>query len=1501
MHKKLTYTIILLAVFFQQNLYSQSIQAFSEDTGQFPGELISYMGSNLAELQSVRLNEFITLWDSAMFSNEEMNAVIKSSNLLLSHNARPVPHMINYADLLIEFAENDPGRQNYPAWQKAFMSILGKDDVSLTMINEFMISSRRLISENLLFSSRSVSWEAGSTDFRMVFNDSLQIVFSGSDLMAYNHIDTLIIFNTSGTLCLLTNTWKGEGGKVTWERTGLDADEAYAFLDRYTIDMTKPDYIADSAMFVYSRYFQTPMSGRLTDRVLSTNNMANASYPRFTSYRQEFNINSIYRDVDYEGGLSMEGAKLIGSGSEQHNARLFFYREGERWLTAESSHFVFQPQGVSSTSSGIIFFLENDSVFHPDMYLNYINNTRELSLNHNQKVISQSPWYNKFHQVDMSFAQLLWKIDEPQMRLTMPRASSIGNANFESLNFFDRNQYLRLQGMDSSNPLWLLKKFADEYDYYNMPAEEYARFLRMPLPQIRRQLLELTLQGFIFYDSETDRFRLRERLYHYLQANIRRVDYDVINFASTTNAPTDNAVLDLETFDMQINGIPRVFISNRQNVNIFPGNNTVTLKRNRNFHFDGTINAGNLSFFGDNFTFDYDDFYINLQHVDSISLRAWLDGTEREDQERLAEVRNLIRNVTGELYIDEPDNKSGRIYNQEFPKFRSNDNSYVFYEKPHIQEGVYKSENFYFELEPFFMDSLNTFRNEDLRFEGKLVSAGIFPDIEEMLTLQDDFSLGIKHSLPRSGIPAYEGKGVFYDHITLSNEGLRGRGRLEYITSVLYSDDFLFLPDSMNTYTSDFRMSKQTAGTEFPAVRSANNIVQWLPAEEIMTVRQTEDNFSMFEDRAVLEGSLIIRDGGLEGSGQIGLMDATLTSDSFLFKAASFSSDTSSLTLKMPARTDASLSAANLSVVVDIEEQTGNFSRNTGSEMISLHVNRYIANPENLVWNIDKKEFEFTSSAIDPESGLQGTKYISTEKGQDSVSFFSPHAVLDYGNDLLRASEVKYIEIADATIFPGDETIVAGERARILPLKQARITASRDNSYHEIYNALLEIGGKYNYNGSGDYDYTDELNQVQTIHFEKISVNGDTTTIASGNIPVQENFMLSPEFTFTGETRLNASRRYLNFNGGTEISHNCEGLEDQIIAFENEIDPMEVLIPVPDEPVSYDRERIYAGIFIATDSVHIYPAFFSRRKNWADQLIVTAGGYMKYDPPSNEYRIASLEQLRDPSVRGNYLSLNTKECIIRGEGSLNLGVTLGQFEINAVGKAHNEIEVNETAVEGILNMDFFMSEDAIALIAEQADSLPGQPLDSSAYYFGRGLNQLLGPERAESFKNSTGAESRISQLPDELEKTFVLSDINMKWNKETRSYQSRGKIGIAYINGVYVNKLYTGYLEITKRRSGDYADFYIELDNNNWYYFGYTRGVMQTFSSNPEYVNIIDELPLRHRRMRVSARETRYIYMLATDTKLEQFFAGYRRHLQGESGNLQDEELLKEEEETGDH
>ena len=67
-----------------------------------------------------------------------------------------------------------------------------------------------------------------------------------------------------------------------------------------------------------------------------------------------------------------------------------------------------------------------------------------------------------------------------------------------------------------------------------------------------------------------------------------------------------------------------------------------------------------------------------------------------------------------DLKIDHPLNKSG-IKSDSFPQypiFSSFDDSYTFYDKANIYDGVYNRSNFYFHLKLFRIDSLDSYSGE---------------------------------------------------------------------------------------------------------------------------------------------------------------------------------------------------------------------------------------------------------------------------------------------------------------------------------------------------------------------------------------------------------------------------------------------------------------------------------------------------------------------------------------------------------------------------------------------------------------------------------------------------------------------------------------------------------------------------------------------------------------------------------------------------------------------
>lgn len=1494
-----TYLLLILFITLPGNFAkAQRNDIFSGEPTKYIEELSVFM-TNLPEQYEDVLKSFIDAWEKdSLFDDTERQNIIKISQLLVARKARPYPHFYKLLVCMLAFEEYNRSPQNYTNWIDGFIDMLEKKKTKTLEFDNLLEVTIVLLRDNYLYQSSSTIWKASNPDYRIENRKELTVVFDKTDLICYSKRDSIHLFQTRGILYPVENTWKGETGLVTWERGGYSRNEVFAHLEEYQIDLTKSDYKAEDVTFTNKFYFDEPLKGILADKVKYNTDPEDATYPKFDSYTKKFVIHNLYENIDYEGGLSMQGAKLVGTGTLENNARLKIYRNDTLVLTASSIYFGFRADRISSQQTAINIKLRQDSIYHPNLSFTYRVKNRELTLLKTDNYSSQGPYFNSYHKLDMNFDQLSWRMDQDVMRFTAPRGTAIGNAYFESVNYFNYGKFMNMMMLDTEHPLYVLKKFASIYGSDEFPIQAYADYLRMPMHQVQHQMMRMAFGGFVFYDMNTETVTLKPRLYDYLAASINKIDYDVIGFESHVQAPLENAIYNIHTNDLIINGIPEIQLSDSQNVWIYPKYSRIVLKNNRNFQFDGVVEAGLLTFFGNNFFFNYDSFKINLQNVDSLKIDYLSDRTDGYGFPIIEHVNSQLQSITGEVLIDDPDNKSGRESFPEYPIFKSKEHSYVFYERPDIQGGVYESDDFYFRVEPFGMDSLDNFNYRDLNFKGEFVSAGIFPSFEKELSLQPDNSLGFRKMTPDEGYPVYNGKGTYYNEMWLSNKGLRGDGKLEYLTSTTWSDDFIFYPDSMNTLSARYEIARKTTETQYPGVKSVNNYIHWMPYADVMHIQKSDTDFNMFNDSTFLSGTLNLSPTGLSGSGRMNLSNADMRSDEFTYRADDIQSDTADFFLKSLHAEGFTVLTENVSATINYQQRKGWIKSNEEYTLVEFPDNKYISYLDNFIWDMDKKELTMGSATAstevdytDEDSEPEGPRYISVHHDQDSLSFVAPLASYNYEKNEINAMGVKFIQVADARIYPFEGEVTIERDAKMRTLEKAWIRTDTLTKYHTIHSATLNIAGKNYYSGFGNYDYIDENDEVHLIHFKEIKVDSGKHTVASGEIFEAANFLLSPAFLFQGRAFLRAPDSLLTFKGGVKIEHNCDQLLPSWLYFQTAIDPNNIYIPLPEQPVDINRSKIYTGMYMYYDSVHIYPAFLTGHKSYSDRTLITSNGFLYYDRVSQMFKIGSKEKINDFMLSENYLNLHREDCRLYGEGHIDLGENLGQVKLNAYGNVKHELITNATTLDIVLSVDFFLAEPMAQLMAYEIDSAQGlEPVDLNRMVWKKTLNALVGAEEAKKLTEELTLFGTIKQLPPELKHRFVFSDLKLKWNDATNSYQSVGKIGIASIDNVQINKMVDGYLELQIKRSGDIFDFYLEIDRRTFYYFGYTRGVMQTLSGNKEYVETIMNMKPRDRKMKVPRGETSYIYMISTARKKEIFYQKYRDALEGRYSEEESEE-----------
>ncbi len=1493
----------LIALLFSSYVYPQKFIKFTEEPEAYLQELEDFFARDQSNTKKTKelIDQFKEPWLEGGFSANRQKSIYEISNLLLARGARNFPHFYDYIQSVLTYRQVGMDSVNYFEWEDGLRFLSTNKKSKLSDIEKYLNAVYYLVTEKAIYYSNSLKWYTDNPDYKIIVdNDSIKIEFSHLNLTGKLRNDSIMIEETSGTYYPMSAMWYGDSARVYWEKAGLPKHIAWAEVGPYSFKMNKASYTIENIDFYNKNYFDYSLKGTLTDKIVEVKSPESLSYPRFESNLKNFSIKGIFNDIDYFGGFSMQGGKFIGTGSDNQVATLSIFRntevirgkdtimEKQLFMKTSSQFYAFRATEIVSRNCKISMYIDKDSIYHPGLLFRYYDKNREIDLirDKDPENMSRSPYYDTYHKIEMDFELLRWNMDKSSIDLTMLRGSSINIANFESQDFFNAARYYEVQGQEEIHPFISIRRFANKYHTQVFHVEDLAGYMRYSLVPIKRMLIDFTYRGLVDFDSETGICTIKPKLYKYLDDIVGQRDYDLINFESRTMAPLDNAILNLKNMDLEIKGVPMINVSDSQNVVFYPKNQEILLKKNRDFDFNGRVEVGFFTFYGDNFQFKYDSFKVALNQVDSLSIKVKA-GVDNWGRRLLANVENVIEDVTGDVAIDDPGNKSGIKKNPKYPIFESKKNSFVYYDAKNIQDGKYTRDKFYFNVDPYTIDSLNDFSPEGLGYEGEFHSSDIFPVMREKLVLQPDNSLGFHHKTPDEGLPVFQGKGQYFSDFHLSNQGLRGSGELTYLTSKAASDDFIFFPDSANAYTSSFTIGKKEGQVQYPDVTAEKVYMHWMPYQDELYSNSLDKPYVMYADKARHSGKLMYSPKELTGSGQVDYYKSELTADNFKFEADRFNSDSANFKLNSVNADKLAFVTDSVKAKVDFIEMKSTFHSNTGTSKADLQENLYAAYIEQFSWQMDKQTmhlstpntvqvFEHGKTQIvsRDEAGLEskGSLFVSTHSGQDSLNWISAEADFDLKTNTIFAHQVKYIDVADAEVYPDKGEVVVETMANMRTLKNARVLADTATRYHRFHGANISISSRSKYQGDGKYDYEDEVGRILPISFDLIAVDSTGQTFAQGSVKGIDDFSLSPAFAYRGKVSLEARNPFLYFDGYTMINQECNAIAKSWLKFESEIDPKNIFIPLDEQPKDINDGFLVSGAMLATDSIHVFPAFVSPRERYSNLAVITAGGYLTYKKNEKNYIIGEKYRIANKDTTGNILKLQKNLCFLSGEGTLDLTANLGQVKLETKGNALYKLDEDKLKLELLMTVDFYFPEACIKFIADTLATMTAlKPIDLRSRTYNQGIKELLPAKEADDLLNEQSIFGTVKKVPDKLATTFVFSDLDLVWNKTLDAWQSTGELGIANVLGTQINRKIKGDILITRRRSGDSFDLYLEISENHWYYFNYNRGLMQAYSSEAAFNDIIANIKGSDRKLKVERGEASYVFFLSNNKKRTDF------------------------------
>ncbi len=1495
----------LVALFFSFSLNAQSFEEFSETPQGYVSQIEEIINQNKSDRSKAIMKELETLVAQGSYS-EQYDQIRAVSNGMLKKRMR-APYFMTWVETTNALLKSNNSGTEIEKWLSITEKVLvdlkkGK----LKPFNQFLNFSKNFYTKKAFREVKGgPNWYVSDLKFKWIYEkETPRLDFENIALIGKRKQDSIVIENTSGRFFPLINTWYGTGGTTTWDRVGLENVKADYFA--YTLETKKSEFEADSAILYYPSLFEKPLVGSFSEKITIGNKARGSSYPRFTSDAETVEIDDIGENVKYIGGFQLQGADVVGLGSKGGKATIELTRENKTIILARSSSFsIKKGEVILGQDVETSIYFGSDSLYHPGVSFRYDIPKKKLTLKQGDEGIGRAPFSNSYHKMNLDVMNLAWdtqtdsivigeKIQGSESRVTV----------LESDNYFDEKRYRRLQNISSVNPIAVLKLYVEEEANAQgldkiqvVSAEGYAaklnpRYGRNVSP-ILGLLVNLAEDGFVYYNSEDKTLFVTDKVYQYAQAATGNSDYDNLKLRSNTDNKK-NGVINLGDNSMNIYGVRNFILSDSQLVVVKPLDEGVALRKNRNMTIDGQVYAGYNQFWGEGFDFNYKAFEMKMDSVRYLDIYIPTGVEDAEGVPELLQLNTRIQDLNGTLLIDAPNNKASqdKVYNSEkergyYPAFKSKKNSYTYYDDYETQEGKYKRDEFYFEIEPFVFESMDEFDPVDLNFPGEFNSADIFPRFKESLKIQEDLSLGFNTITEATGSALYNkdnsGKGKYTGEISLSNKGLTGKGTVNYLSATINTEDAVFLPNQMTATADSLNIDEQRGGTEVPQVDGAKIAVDWTPYNDSMYIESTENSpFNFFGGtNHTLAGNMVLSKKGLYGGGVFDWDEAVMNSDQFHFLAKGVEADSLDLSIKALNEDDKiAFNTKNVEGVVNFETNLANFESRSDEANTEMPYNQYKTSMNKFEWDMKRKTVEFEST------GSAGAEFVTTKEDQGDLRFKGQTANYNLETSLLKIGGVKYIIAGDAFIYPGDERVEIEAEAKMRTLNNARIVADTVNRYHVIENATVNILGKKSYTADGFYKYNVGPNEQQ-VQFNNIkTTEGEkVVTIGKGSIGESSNFLIDLKTRFKGNVELRADDINLKFTGYAKL--NLKSLPNtRWFSINSRINRKNVAIAyneprAPRKPEQSLGDKLYVGMSLSRDSLIAYSRIMQAKPSARDRTVFNASGAMRYVASKNEYFFGDSLAIRGKKNGGNVLKLNDSNGKITMTGNWTLCDKLKHIDIIAYGKGETYAErIDGHKYEMLVALDLPLPEEAWLALASDLSKNTDDRRDieySKSTYAKEALMQLnTNAKDLAAAEKSLQSVGRI-RLPEKSPYKIVFGKVPMIWDENEQSFQSKGAVGISSVNGSTIEKFVTSYVEFRMGRMADELIFYIESPSEDYYYISYSRSrsssgewVLKATSSNSGFNNAI--LGLKKKEARIKKKNSEFINIGGASSSEANFF-----------------------------
>lgn len=344
-------------------------------------------------------------------------------------------------------------------------------------------------------------------------------------------------------------------------------------------------------------------------------------------------------------------------------------------------------------------------------------------------------------------------------------------------------------------------------------------------------------------------------------------------------------------------------------------------------------------------------------------------------------------------------------------------------------------------------------------------------------------------------------------------------------------------------------------------------------------------------------------------------------------------------------------------------------------------------------------------------------------------------------------------------------------------------------------------------------------------------------TVGNGAVTEQNNIRVAPRIFYKGDMTMYATKPALQLKGFVKLD--LKKIKDYKtwLLYTQSGDEREIYLDF-DNAITEEGRKPDAGLHFAEDN-DLYITFVFDKKDPADDDFFLPAGSLFYQEETKEFRIEDRAKSTGEKLSGKVFAYNEDKQEVRFEGPVNFFEGTKDFKVTASALGSGNLETDVIKMNSFIMVDMnapatvyqLMAASIMEVIKNEGVKEEGLGDQTELLYK---IADLVGERVVKDYEQRSLQGYVPLPTVQGLQKPLVLSNVNLKWSQERKSFYSEGLLGLSHLGRNDVNAAFEGFLEIGKSEDGaPVFHLFMKASPDSWFYFGVEDNRLMIHSSLP--------------------------------------------------------------------